>query len=286
MGYTNGQRLPIFELRPAPVQVTWIGFAGTVGGGMDYIVADKVGDPAPGRALLYRGSAAHARLLPGQRRGARAFKQADHAARSFGIPEDAIVFCCFNQTAKITPPMVDLWVEILRAVPGSILWLWKLYPAADDNLRATFRARGGDASQLYFGATLPGPEHLSRYELCDLFLDTYPYGGHGTASNALFGACPVLALPGQTFASRVSSSLLSALGLQSLIAASPQDYVTTAVRIGTDPVLRRALKQRLVAARKTSPLFDGAHFANNLERAFIVMLERFDRGEKPRAIDL
>ena len=156
----------------------------------------------------------------------------------FGLPETATVFCCFNQTAKITPPIVELWCRILQAVPGSVLWLRSFYPVADNHLRAAFRARGIDPARLRFAGPMPEPEYLKRYGLCDLFLDTFPFSAHATGSHALFGGCPLLALPGQTFASRVSASLLMALGLPELIASSPQDYVAKAVKIGGDAELR------------------------------------------------
>jgi len=204
----------------------------------------------------------------------------------FGIPENAVVFCNFNQTAKITPPVADLWAAIMRAVPNSILWLWHIHDAGARNMRAAMAERGIAAARIHFGRTLPEAEHLSRYGLCDLFLDSFPYCGHATASNALFGGCPVLSLPGQTFASRVSASLLMALGLDELVAKSPEDYVRKAVYLAQHPAELKAIKDRLAAARTSSPLFDGIRFARDIEKAYRIMMQRHWAGEPPSAIDL
>ncbi len=285
MGYTRGQRLRIFAFRPAPVQVTWIGYAGTLGGStVDYIVADRITIP-PADECFYTEAPVRMPVCYQVNDATRAVSTAPMSRADFGIAENAVVFCCFNQTAKITPPVLALWAQILKAVPDSLLWLWALYPEGEANLVKAFAGLGGDPSQLRFGKTLPEPEHLTRYGLCDLFLDTFPYGGHATASNALFGGCPLLALPGRTFASRVSASLLTALGLNALIANSEKDYVAKAVRIGRDRELRGQLKSRLADAARTSPLFDGARFANDIERGYAEMIRRYDAGEKPTALD-
>jgi predicted O-linked N-acetylglucosamine transferase (SPINDLY family) len=285
MGYTNGQRLKIFALRPAPVQVTWLGFAGTVGGEMDYLIADKALVP-DGAERFYLESVVRMPACYQPNEDGYPVSDKPMTRADFGLPETATVFCCFNQTAKITPPIVDLWGQILQAVPGSVLWLRSFYPVADGHLREAFRARGLDPGRLRFAGPLAEPEYLKRYSLCDLFLDTFPFSAHATGSHALFGGCPLLALPGQTFASRVSASMLMALGLRELIASSPQDYVAKAVRIGADAELRLSLKQRLAAAQKTSPLFDAARFARDIERAYTVMIDRFNAGEKPAPIAL
>jgi predicted O-linked N-acetylglucosamine transferase (SPINDLY family) len=153
-------------------------------------------------------------------------------------------------------------------------------------MRAHLAERGIKPERVYFGGTLPEPEHLTRYSLCDLFLDSFPYCGHATASNALFGGVPLLTLPGRTFASRVSASLLTALGMTELIAASPEDYVRKAVTLAKDPAKLSTLKAQLIAARRTSPLFDGRRFAADIEKAYRIMLERHARGEAPAAINL
>jgi predicted O-linked N-acetylglucosamine transferase (SPINDLY family) len=286
MGYTKGQRLRIFSLRPAPVQVTWIGFAGSAGGRTaDYIIADRTVIPH-GEESFYAEQPVRMPVCYQANDSTRALAPRAMTRREFGIPEGAVVFCNFNQTAKITPPIADLWAAIMGAVPDSVLWLWHIYDAGVTNLRAAMAGRGIAAARIHFGRTLPEAEHLSRYGLCDLFLDSFPYCGHATASNALFGGCPVLSLPGQTFASRVSASLLTALGLDELVAKSPEDYVRKAVHLAQHPAELKAIKDRLAAARTSSPLFDGIRFARDIEKAYRIMMQRHWAGEPPSAIDL
>ena len=250
---------------------------------MDYLVADKAVIP-DGAERFYLESVVRMPACYQPNEDGYPVSERPMTRAEFGLPETATVFCCFNQTAKITPPIVELWCRILQAVPGSVLWLRSFYPVADNHLRAAFRARGIDPARLRFAGPMPEPEYLKRYGLCDLFLDTFPFSAHATGSHALFGGCPLLALPGQTFASRVSASLLMALGLPELIASSPQDYVAKAVKIGGDAELRSSLKQRLAAAQKNAPLFDAARFARDIERAYTVMFDRFNAGEKPAPI--
>lgn len=286
MGYTKGQRLRIFSLRPAPVQVTWIGFAGSAGGHTaDYIIADRTVIPL-GNEPFYDEKPVHMPVCYQVNDSTREVSHNPMTRTGLGLPEEAIVFCNFNQTAKITPPVADLWAAILKAVPNSVLFLWQLFEAGSNNMRREMMARGIAANRIHFGGTLPEPEHLTRYGLCDLFLDSFPYCGHATSSNALFGGCPLLALPGRTFASRVSASLLVALELNELIAQSPEDYVRRAVELARNPFTLKNLKNRLIAARKTSPLFDGARFARDIEQAYTIMMERYWRGEAASPIDL
>lgn len=286
MGYTKGQRLRIFALRPAALQVSWIGFAGSIGGSiMDYIVADRTVVPA-GSERFYDEKILFMPASYQVNDARRALAPTPPSRAQYGLAEEAMVYCCFNQIAKITPPMLDLWARILKEVPGSLLWLWRLNEPGMRNLGREFAGRGIGPERLVWGETLEGPEHLSRYGLCDLFLDTFPYGGHATASNALYGGCPLLALPGPTFASRVSASLLKAVGLPELIAASPRDYAVKAVTLGRDRSRLAALKRHLVSARASSPLFDGARFARDLERGFAAMMEHYWVGRPADHIEL
>jgi predicted O-linked N-acetylglucosamine transferase (SPINDLY family) len=286
MGYTRGHRLRIFALKPAPVQVSWIGYAGSIGRGIvDYIIADRVVVP-PGMERFYDEAVVFMPVCYQVNDAQRRLAHPPPRRADFGLAEDTIVYCCFNQTAKITPPAVDLWAHILKAVPESVLWLWHLNDPGRRNLTSAFAGRGVAPGRILWGETLDGPAHLSRYGLCDLFLDTFPYGGHATASNALFGGCPLVALPGNTFASRVSASLLNAIGLGELIARDAAHYGRIAVAVGRDRALRDRLKRHLAAARSTSALFDGARFARDLERAFEIMVARHERGEPAAAIAL
>lgn len=285
MGYTKGHRLGIFSLRPSPVQVTWIGFPGSSGGrSADYIIADPVVIP-PADDRFYDEKPVRMPVCYQVNDANRRLSDQTMTREQYGIPDDSIVFCNFNQTAKITPPVADLWAAIMGQVPDSVLWLWSLFDEGASNLRGELVQRGIPPTRIHFGSTLPDGEHLARYALCDLFLDSFPYCGHATASNALFGSCPVLSFPAKTFASRVSASLLTALNLKELIAASPQDYVRKAVALARDRPKLKKLKQYLVAARTASPLFDGARFARDIEQVYRVMMQRHWIGEVPLPIE-
>ncbi len=284
MGYTKGQRLRIFTLRPAPLQVSWIGYAGSIGGKfIDYIIADRMVIPE-GSERFYDEAVVFMPVCYQVNDGRRRLADQPMTRADAGIADDAVVYCCFNQIAKITPPAVDLWAAILKAVPNSLIWLWHINEPGKRNLTRAFSERGIPPQRVLWGESLDGPAHLSRYGLCDCFLDTFPYGGHATASNALFGGCPLVALPGQTFASRVSASLLHAIGLDELIATDATHYGRIAVAVGRDRALRERLKRHLAEARTTSRLFDGERFARDLESAFEVMASRHAAGEKPAHI--
>jgi predicted O-linked N-acetylglucosamine transferase (SPINDLY family) len=268
------------------VQATWIGFAGGAGGRTaDYIIADRTVIPH-GDEKFYGEQPVRMPVCYQVNDSTRALAPRVMMRGEFGIPDNAVVFCNFNQTAKITPPVADLWAAIMRTVPNSVLWLWHIYDAGVRNMRAVMAERGIAPNRIHFGKTLPEAEHLSRYGLCDLFLDSFPYCGHATASNALFGGCPVLSLPGRTFASRVSASLLTALGREELVAKSPEDYVRRAVHLAQHLDELQSIKDRLAAARTSSSLFDGTRFAHDIEQAYRIMMQRHWAGEPPAAIDL
>lgn len=191
-----------------------------------------------------------------------------------GLPDDAFVFGCFNNPAKITPDAFAAWVEILKAAPDSLLWLYAGAPGAAESLRAHAARAGIAPERLVFAAPAPHAAHLARHALADLMLDTWPYGAHTTASDALRMGVPLLTLPGQSFASRVGTSLLTALDLAELIAESQAAYVAKAVALAQDHASLDALKGRLHKAVRTSAVFDPAAFARSLEAAFAGMAKR------------
>ena len=187
-----------------------------------------------------------------------------------GLPAGAAVFCCFNNPAKITPEVFTAWMAILKAAPDSVLWLYAGAPGAAENLKAHAEAAGVASERLVFAQPAPHDQHLARHALADLVLDTWPYGAHTTASDALRIGVPVLTFPGKSFASRVGASLLTAIGMPELIAASEADYVAKAVALVNDP----ALKARVGEAVQRSTLFDPAAFARSLEAAYAGLLRR------------
>jgi len=282
-GYTGPARTPILALRPAPIQVNYLGYPGTMGAPfMDYIFVDDFVVP-PQQQPFFTEKLVH---LPGCYQVNDS--QREIAARipsraECGLPDAGFVFCCFNNTYKITPALFDVWMRLLKSVPGSVLWLLEINRFAPANLRQEAQARGVAPQRLVFGPRLPLPDHLARHRLADLVLDTFPYNAHTTASDALWAGCPVLTMAGQTFPSRVAGSLLRTIGLPELIATSLQEYEELALRLARDAEFLDDLRARLQANRATSRLFDGGRFARSLEQAYLTMWEIHASGEQPRA---
>ena len=186
-----------------------------------------------------------------------------------GLPEDAFIFCCFNNNWKITAPVFDIWMRLLTQVSGSVLWL--LDSPAAPNLRRAAAARGVDASRLVFAPRLDAAAHLARHRLADLFLDTLPYNAHTTASDALWAGLPLVTCHGKSFQGRVAASLLKFAGLAELVTHRPEDYEALALDLARNPALLQATRDKLALARKTAPLFDSARFVAGLEDAYAAM---------------
>jgi predicted O-linked N-acetylglucosamine transferase (SPINDLY family) len=204
-----------------------------------------------------------------------------------GLPEAAFVFTCHNGEHKFAPEMFDIWMRLLQAVPGSVLWLRAPPTSAIGNLRREARARGVSPDRLVFASRVPDPaDHLARLRLADLFLDTLPYNAHGTACDALWAGVPVLTCMGKTFAGRVAASLLHAIGLPELVTASLPEYEQTALLLARDPARLSALKAKLMRNRDTAPLFDTARFTRDLEFAYTSMQERHESGMPPVAFSV
>lgn len=266
-GYTVGDRLGIMARRPSPVQVTWLGYPGTTGAAfIDYLIADPLivpPDSAHGcsEQILYLPHCYQP--IDRKRRIAEPRSRAD-----YGLPEQGVVICCFNQTFKITPAVFAAWMRVLQAVPDSVLWLVDDNRWSTANLRRAARDAGIDAQRLVFAPRLPLTEHLARYRVADLAVDTFPYTSHTTASDALWCGCPLVALRGDTFAARVSASILNAALLPALVTADLQQYEARIIQLATHAELRRDLGRRLEAAKTTAPLFDTAAFTRALENLY------------------
>jgi protein O-GlcNAc transferase len=279
-GYTAHCRTGIFALRAAPVQVNYLGYPGTMGAEfMDYIVADKMIVPA-GSFQHYSEKVV---WMPDSysSRDTRVEVPFGAARKDEGLPENAFVFCSFNQSNKITPDVFSRWMDILRRVENSVLWLLRDNDDAAINLQRHAADRGIDPTRLIFAGKRPQLEHLSRIRLADLCLDTLPYNAHTTANDALYVGVPILTLPGETFASRVCASLLKAVGMPDLIATDPADYVEQAVAIAGDPARLAGLRARLADTRRTGPLYDTPRYVRALEAAFTTMHERRLQGLAP-----
>jgi predicted O-linked N-acetylglucosamine transferase (SPINDLY family) len=285
-GHTRGARTEIMAMRPAPIQVNYLGYAGSMGAAfMDYIVVDRFLVP-PGSESHYSESCV---FMP----GSYLVNDANGPTRSVpqtraanGLPESGFVFCSFNQPVKFTPDMFDVWMRLLDQVPGSVLWLVAFNPYMKEALRTHASLSGVDPNRLVFTPKVPTEVFLSRFALADLFLDTFPCNAHTTASDALRSGCLVLTCAGRTFASRVAGSLLTALGLDDLIADTLEDYEAKALKLASQPDALAALRRRLATLRLSSPLFDGAAFARNLEKAFEAMWALHSAGQKPECIQV
>ena len=283
-GFTKEFRTGIFACRAAPIQVNYLGYPGTMGADyIDYIIADPVLIPeAEQRHYTEKVVYLPDSYQVNDRQRPIADRTVTRAEA--GLPPDGFVFCCFNQSFKITPGVFEGWMRILGRVAGSVLWLFHDNPAAVTNLRNAARRLGIDAGRLVFAERLPLPDHLARHRLADLFLDTAPYNAHTTASDALWAGLPVLTRMGATFASRVAASLLDAIGLPELITTTQDAYEAKAVELATNSAALAAVKQRLDRNRLTAPLFDTARFTTHLEAAYQAMDARYQAGLPPAHI--
>jgi protein O-GlcNAc transferase len=282
MGLSQESRPGMLAARPAPVQVGYLGYAGTVGGGyLDYVLADRWVIPLERRSC-FSERVVH---LPHsfQPNDRRPIAERTPSRLEAGLPERGFVFCSFNQSFKITPNVFDVWMRLLSRIEGSVLWLQGSHAAAVANLRAAAQRCGIDPERIVFAARLPRNEnHLARHRLADVFLDTVPYNAHTSASDALWAGLPVVTCPGETFASRVAASLLHAVGLPELIARSLAEYEALATKLATEPDLLAAFKAKLAARRESCPLFDVDQVRRHVETAFTTMHERHLRGEPPQ----
>jgi predicted O-linked N-acetylglucosamine transferase (SPINDLY family) len=268
-GFTLHCRPGIFALRAAPVQVSFLGYPGTMGAPyMDYLLADPILIPEPSR-VHYREQILYLPHSVMPHDSQQPIAEPGMTRRQAGLPDSGFVFCGFNNVAKITPDTFAAWMRLLTAVPGSVLWLSATNTTAQSNLRREAAMRGVDAERLIFAERLAAlPEHLARQRLADLFLDTLPYNAHTTASDALWAGLPVLTLLGETFAGRVAASLLTAIDLPELITSTPAQYETLAIELATHPERLANLRRRLAQNRLTTPLFDTHQYTQSLEAAF------------------
>jgi predicted O-linked N-acetylglucosamine transferase (SPINDLY family) len=270
-GYTTAARTGIFAYRPAPIQVNWLGYPGTLGSdAFDYILADKTIIPEDLKACYseevlwhpscYQSNDSQRKLLPPPERSA------------VGLPAAEIVFCSFNQSFKIQRRQVVAWANIMGRVPGSVLWIMLNDPVARKNLLAYFESRGIGEERIVFAQRASQENHLARLQCADIMLDTYPYNAHTTSSDALWAGVPVVTQRGTAFASRVATSLLTAVGLDELSAPSADRYEEIAVELALDRTRLDNMKRHLVANRNRLPLFDTPKFTKSFETMFVEMV--------------
>ena len=279
VGYTGGCRPGIAALRPAPVVVNWLGYAGTLGHSRlaDYIIGDPIATPLAHAGHFSESLAlmSHCYMPYDRNRtvGARPSR------REAGLPEGKFVFCSFNKGYKLNPETFEVWCRLLREVPQSILWLPWSSDAAVANLRMEATARGVDPERLFFARPVNSiGEYLGRLQLADLALDTYPYTSHTTGCDALWAGVPMVTRIGETFASRVGASLLHAVGLPELIVEDWAAYLALAKSLALNPAMLEAHRGRLAASRLTAPLFDTAQFARDLEELYRMIWQQHQNG--------
>ena len=286
MGFTGANRTAILAQRPAPVQVSYLGFPATMGAPyIDYLLADHYVIPDAQRPHYSE----HVAYLPDcfqANDAARVVADGTATRRDEGLPDDAFVFCCFNNSYKITPPLFDVWMRLLASVDGSVLWLVLDRDVIASNLRLEAAARGVAPDRLVFASRVDYPLHLARYRLADLFLDTLPFNAGTTASDALWAGLPLLTCSGHAYAARMAGSLLHALGLPELVTSSLADYESLARCLASDPARLAAIRGKLARNRLTYPLFDTARFTRHLESAFLTMWLRHQRGEPPEGFSV
>ena len=285
-GYTQLSRTAILAHRPAPIQVNFLGYPGTMGADfIDYIIVDRFVVPDD-QQPFYTERLVH---LPHCYQPSDTGREIANPAPSraeCGLPEEGFVFCCFNTSYKITPAFFDIWMRLLNAVPGSVLWLVARNAIVVDNLRREATRRGVAADRLVFTLPAPMPLYLGRLALADLFLDTLPYNAGATANDALWAGLPVLTCAGKTYAGRMAGALLKAVGLTELITTSLEEYAALALRLAQKPEMLAQLRARLAQNRATHPLFDTECFTRNLEAAYGRMWETWNAGQAPAAFSV
>tara|TARA_R110002073_G_scaffold91604_7_gene215414 strand:+ start:4214 stop:6316 length:2103 start_codon:yes stop_codon:yes gene_type:complete len=283
-GYTRDQRVDIFAWRAAPVQVSYLGYPGTLGcPHIDYLVADSV-LISPALRPHYSERIVYMPESYQCNDSQRPVAQATAAREDLGLPAGALVFAAFNTLFKLTPQVFHAWVRILEAVPGSVLWLLEGPAEASVNLRREAQRAGLDPSRLVFAPRVPLAEHLARHSAADLFLDTFPCNAHTTASDALWMGLPLVTCNGQSFASRVAASLLQAVGLSELITTGMDEYTALAIELAGDAPRRNRLRTTLADARHKAALFDATTCARHLEQACTRMVDLRRRGATPEDI--
>ncbi len=280
-GFTKDMRLGIFAGRCAPIQVNYLGYPGTMGATyIDYIIADKTLIPEENQKYYLEKIV----YLPDSYQvndDKRKISDTAYSRKELGLPEDGFIYCCFNKNYKITPKTFDGWMRILKAVEGSVLWLFEDNIIATENLRKEAKKRGVDSSRLIFASHMKLEEHLARHKVADLFLDTLPCNAHTTCSDALWAGLPTLTLIGQSFAGRVAASLLNAVNLPELIANTQEEYENLAIELATNLEKLKEIKLKLEENKFTAPLFNTKIFTNHIEKAYEAMYERYQNGLDP-----
>ena len=280
-GYTKNLRTSILARRPVPIQVNYLGYPGTMGADyIDYIIADRFIVPDKekhfyGEKIVYLPDVFQANDSK------REIGNSQVSRTEVGLPENAFVFCSFNNSYKITPNCFEIWMRLLDQVDGSVIWLLGGDSILERNLRKEANDRRINPARLVFSPRTAYASYLARYRLADLFLDTFPFNAGTTASDALWVGLPIITCSGETFASRMAGSLLHAIGLRELVAASLVEYEALALKLARDPGQLAVIKAELALNRNIYPLFNTARFTRHLEAAYEIMCDRVKHGRPP-----
>jgi len=280
-GFTQNNRTEIFAMSAAPIQVNYLGYAGTMGTDfMDYLIADPTLIPKErqhcySEKIVYMPNSYQVNISK------RIVSEASLLRHELGLPNTGFVFCCFNSNFKITPSTFTGWMRILKAVDNSVLWLFEKNNHTTKNLIKEAVRFGIDEDRLVFATHMPVEEHLNRIKQADLFIDTLPYNAHTTASDALRMGLPVLTCMGSSFASRVAASLLNAVNLPELITTTQEEYESLAIELATNPAKLKIIKDKLVDNLPTAPLYDTPLFTRHLESAYLTMYDKYQQGLDP-----
>ena len=283
-GYTTDTRSALFQYRLAPIQINYLGYPGSMGTDfIDYMIGDPLAIPDEQRQfysekIIYLPDCYqptdNKRLIP----------QVYTKREDFGLPKNGFVFCCFNNNYKISPREFDIWMRLLTKVEGSVLWLFESNKSAKENLRKEAQKRGVEKNRLVFAKKLPQAEHLARHRHADLFVDTFNYNAHTTASDALWVGLPVLTKAGEQFAARVAASILRAIDLPNLVTTTEADYEQLALELSTEPKKLDAVRKELKRNIKSKPLFDTGRYTRNLEKGLQMAFDDYFEGNDPKDI--
>jgi predicted O-linked N-acetylglucosamine transferase (SPINDLY family) len=284
-GHTEYGRPGVLALRAAPVQVNYLGFPGPIGDVVDYIIADPIVLPFD-QQPHYAGKIVHLPDCYQANDAKRPVSSHVWTRGECGLPNEEFVFCSFNNSFKITAPIFAIWMRLLQSVPGSVLWLLRSNDDAVVNLQREATAAGVDPGRLIFAPKVPNAEHLARYRLADLVLDTLPYNSHTTGSDALLVGAPMVTCRGETFAGRVGASLLHAAGLPELVASDLEHYAAIALRLARDPDELRAIRDKLTDNRPTCALFDTDRLRRHIEQAYATMFGSWRSGRPPTSFSV
>jgi predicted O-linked N-acetylglucosamine transferase (SPINDLY family) len=283
-GYTGRARTGVFAYRAAPIQINYLGYPGTMGSNfMDYIIADKFLIPSESQKYfnekkLYLPNT----YLPTD--NSRELSKKKLTRSDMGLPDDAFVFCCFNNNYKISPNEFDIWMRLLTKVENSVLWLRQSNQFSIINMKKEAQKRNVDPSRLVFAGKVPMDEHLARQRLADLFVDTFVFNAHTTAADALWAGLPVVTKAGLGFAARVAGSLLNAVGLPELVTETEQDYEVLILELATNPTKLAEIKKKLATNRLTQPLFNTELYTKHLENGYKQAYQNYFDGKLPQTI--